>query len=441
MRDPRVEVVTGDAREVLTAGRGRYGVIFSEPSNPYRAGVASLFTREFYRAVAARLEPDGVFLQWVQSYEVDAGTIDTLIATLAEVFPAVEVWQSHQIDLLLVASRAPLAHDAAVLRARLREEPFASALRSAWRATALEDVLARFVAGPALARAIREAGVEPNGDDRNPLEFSFARTLSRAGLFDVETLRARAAALGADRPAIEGEVDWGRVERQRLAIYTIAGSAAPPRQAASEADAIRARAHAEYVRGELRAAVATFRGQPAPPEGAVETAIFAEGLADGGDPGASAYIRELQAIDASEAEAAAARLALRVGQPEIALGALVSAFTRYRSDPWPGQIPMSHALALAGELGAAHPEAAPLLRAALDEPFAVAALEEPRRLVRLNLAAADAERCRAALHAFEPHVPWRADFLRLRASCYEKTRDERSALARRELAEFEAAER
>src|SRR6185436_3519456 len=60
MDDPRVHVIEGDAREVLTAGREKYDLLLSEPSNPYRAGVASLFTREFYEAVAARLEPHGV---------------------------------------------------------------------------------------------------------------------------------------------------------------------------------------------------------------------------------------------------------------------------------------------------------------------------------------------------------------------------------------------
>jgi hypothetical protein len=37
--------VLGDAREALTTA-ARYDVIASEPSNPYRAGIASLFTQE-----------------------------------------------------------------------------------------------------------------------------------------------------------------------------------------------------------------------------------------------------------------------------------------------------------------------------------------------------------------------------------------------------------
>lgn len=438
MDNPVVRVATGDAREVLMAGRGRYDVIFSEPSNPYRAGVASLFTREFYDAVASRLEPDGLFLQWVQAYEVDERTISTVIATLAAVLPEVEVWQVHQIDLLLVASRRPLQHDAATLRARIREEPFAAGLRGAWRATELEDLLARFVAGPSLARRLRAAGQALNTDDRNSVEFSFAQTLSRSGLFEVLRLRRDAAAMGAGRPALEGAVDWGRVGRQRLAIYTIAGSAPPPLPGAPEEEKIRAQAHAQYLSGELAAAVKTFAGQPAPPEGAVEATLFAEGLAQNGDQAAIPFIQALRAVEPIEAEAATARLALRLGQAELARDALISAFVHYRTSPWPSQIGMAHALGLVEELAAAHPEMVPVLFDALRQPFAVAALEEPRRLVLLHLATVGRvpDLCREALLAFEPHVPWRGDLLRYRANCYERTRDERAMQARAELQEL-----
>ncbi len=438
MSNPRVRVITGDAREVLTVGRDTYDLVFSEPSNPYRAGIASLFTREFYDAVASRLRPEGLFLQWVQAYEVDEWTISTVAATLAAVFPEVEVWHVNHIDLLLVASRHPLSHDAAALRARIREEPFATALRGAWRVEDLEGVLARFVAGPALAKQMRAAGQEVNSDDRNPLEFAFARTLSRSGLFDVRRLREAARAVSADRPAVVGPVDWERVVRQRRAIYAIAGRAAPPEPEAPEPERVRAQAYARYLAGDLAAAAQTFLGQPAPPEGPVETTLLAEGLADAGDPRAVAHIRALRDLDPTEAEAATARLALRSGRPELARDALVSALVHYRTDPWPGQVSMSHALALADELTLARPDMVPVLFAALGQPFAVGALEEPRRLVRLSVASHGglSDPCREAVLPFEPHVPWRADVLRFRARCYAATRDPRASRARTDLEEY-----
>ena len=49
-----------------------------------------------------------------------------------------------------------------------------------------------------------------------------------------------ASEIGAARPAIEGDVDWDRVSRQRFAIYTIAGVKPPIPKDASEAERVRA---------------------------------------------------------------------------------------------------------------------------------------------------------------------------------------------------------
>ena len=76
--NPKLRVTIGDAREALLTGRDRYDVVASEPSNPFRAGIASLFTVEFYRAARERMTADGVFAQWVQGYEIDARTLRTM---------------------------------------------------------------------------------------------------------------------------------------------------------------------------------------------------------------------------------------------------------------------------------------------------------------------------------------------------------------------------
>jgi spermidine synthase len=420
MTNPRVRVTIGDAREVLLTGRERYGLVFSEPSNPYRAGVASLFTREFYEAVASRLETDGVFLQWVQAYEIDEKTVFTILATLAAVFPHVEVWQLHDIDLVLVASRRPLRHDVAALAARARGEPFATGLRVAWRATDVHDILARFVAGAALAAGLRANGEPVNTDDRNLVEFSFARTVSRVGLFDVSRLRRVAAALGAGRPDTAGDVDWDRVRRQGLTLHTLADTPAPVEPDATEADRARARAQGAYVSGRLAEAVRIFQGQAQPPQGAWEIALFAEGLADRGDPAAVPYLRELAALVPVEGRAAAARLAFRTGRPEQARDMLVSAFVDYRADPWPAQSSMVRALLLAEEVAAARPELAPALFDALARPFAAGAVDQQRRFTRVILAGAPEMegRCREAFSALEPFVPWTEELLRRRVACY-----------------------
>ena len=108
LNNPKVHIIIGDARETLLTSRDRYDIIASEPSNPYRAGVASLFTLEYYQAAAERLSDDGVFAQWVQGYEIDSQTFSTVYATLAKVFPQIETWRtSRNNDLVLDRVEAP----------------------------------------------------------------------------------------------------------------------------------------------------------------------------------------------------------------------------------------------------------------------------------------------------------------------------------------------
>ena len=141
--NPRVQPVIGDGREFLLTTRERYDVMVSEPSNPYRAGIASLYTQDFYRSVVSRLTPEGLFVQWVQTYDVDDQTVHTIYATLAASFPVVETWATQAGDLLLIGALRPIHYDVPALRARIPTEPFKSALAKVWRVTNLEGVLAR----------------------------------------------------------------------------------------------------------------------------------------------------------------------------------------------------------------------------------------------------------------------------------------------------------
>jgi hypothetical protein len=281
-----------------------------------------------------------------------------------------------------------------------------------------------------------------NTDDRNLVEFAFARSLSGSARFNVVALRRAALALGADRPTLEGIVDWDRVARQRVAIYLVAGAGPPSDPEASEAERIRAEAVSQYLSGDLAGAVKTLSGLAAPLDGPVETTVMAEGLADVGDSRAVPYIKRLRDLDLTEAEAATARLAFRLGQYDVARGALVSALVRYRTDPWPSQVSMSHALTLADELTLKRPDMANTILDALGRPFAVAALEQPRRLIRVSVESHSRtlSRCQEVLPDLEPYIPWRADVLRYRADCYRRTADSRALEALSDLERYRSQE-
>jgi spermidine synthase len=442
LQNPRVHLRFGDAREVLMTTRERYDLIFSEPSNPYRAGLASFFTRDFYAASADRLAKGGLFLQWVQAYEVDDHTLQTVLATLASVFGSVEVWQTQGLDLLLVASAEPRVLDVASFSARTHQEPFRSALRVAWRANTPEAVLARFVAGPSYASGILRDGVAPNTDDRNVVEFGFARTVGRPSFVRVSRMRRNAARLGADRPVVRGTVDWTRVEEERLSMFSIYDERPIERRAPPEMQQ-RASAHAHYLAGRREKAAREFLVQPRPATSPFEAGLVAEGLAEAGDAAALPYIEAVADEHPIAAEVVRARLFFRQGSHEDAVAALERAFVAFRSDPWPAQRIMSGSLSLAEELAHARPDLAPRLFAALDAPFSVYVLDVNRlgALLRIVQLLPLATHCRLALEPLEANPPWSLDILLYRRSCYEATGDPRVGRARQDLEEFLANDR
>jgi spermidine synthase len=441
LANPRLRLFFGDAREHLLTTRERYDLVVSEPSNPYRAGIASLFSRDFYRAVAARLEEGGLFLQWVQAYEVHPGSIRSVYATLAAELPAVETWQTLPGDLMLVSSRAPLRHDLARLSPRTREEPFRQALRDVWRTERLEGLFARFVAGPAFTARLEALSPPLNTDDRNALEFGFARSLGVDGLLDVESVRKAAAEAGADHPTfVGGTLDLARLLDERLTVYSSAGEAPPSPGIAAGSLARRADAHALWTRRSRPAALQAWRAQDREPEGPQEIALVAEVMADAGEEEALEYLLALRAYQPAEADACLGRLRLRQGHHEAALQALESAFEAYRRDPWPSPLVMQGALDAVLEVAGQKPELGPRVLASLRPEFALRMLNEVR-LEEAFLVGSETEPgdgCAQLLEPVEPHAPFTKPWLEYRLRCYTREDDPRLVEAWDDLKRFEA---
>lgn len=64
LADPRTHVWVADGRTHLRHADETYDVIASQPSYPWMAGAASLFTREYFAAMRERLAPGGVAVIW-----------------------------------------------------------------------------------------------------------------------------------------------------------------------------------------------------------------------------------------------------------------------------------------------------------------------------------------------------------------------------------------
>ncbi|MBL7076469.1 MAG: fused MFS/spermidine synthase [Kiritimatiellae bacterium] len=85
--DSRTKLILQDARTHILLADETYDVIVSEPSNPWMAGVANLFTVEYFREVRKHLAPDGVFVQWYHAYQTDWESFCLVGRTLSQVFP------------------------------------------------------------------------------------------------------------------------------------------------------------------------------------------------------------------------------------------------------------------------------------------------------------------------------------------------------------------
>ena len=105
LADSRTHLVVGDGRSHMLLTRQQYDVIISEPSNPWIAGVAALFTREFFETARDRLAPDGVICQWANAYTISDADLRAIVATFRSVFPDGTAWLVGPDDVLLVGSR------------------------------------------------------------------------------------------------------------------------------------------------------------------------------------------------------------------------------------------------------------------------------------------------------------------------------------------------
>jgi spermidine synthase len=114
--DPRTKLIIDDARTYLRVTPERYNVIVSEPSHPWVPGVANLFTQEFFELGRQRLTAEGIFVQWVQIYQLSTESLRSVLATYQKVFPHVLVFRVGGVnkgkDLLLVGSNQPVSLDA-----------------------------------------------------------------------------------------------------------------------------------------------------------------------------------------------------------------------------------------------------------------------------------------------------------------------------------------
>lgn len=222
--DARTRVLVTDGRTHLSLSARQYDVLISEPSNPWMAGVAALFTREFFEAARERLTPGGVICQWVNTYDISGDDLRSVVGTFASVFPHVTLWLAGDGDLLIVGSSAPSESRLDALATSSVHAAVRADLASAG-VTSPFGLLSLYVGGEAEVRRFAASAVEQR-DDRMALEFSAPKALrTDARSENVKALRE--LVVPESRPAVVARA-WEQASAadhaQRARVLKQAGS-------------------------------------------------------------------------------------------------------------------------------------------------------------------------------------------------------------------------
>ncbi|MBI4669875.1 MAG: fused MFS/spermidine synthase [Elusimicrobia bacterium] len=201
LANPKTRLWFTDARHFLASVKNRYDVIASEPSNPWVAGVANLYSREAFGQVKKALAPGGIFCQWIHSYSMSEADFKMILATFRSVFPNPQLFNIGDVDFLILGSNGPWNIDYDQVAENLRRTPAALA---ALKPYGLDDPLTFLTKDFMLtSRDIEKytAGITRlNTDDAPVLEFSAPKSLYVTDEQEkiVRSLKRRRSALHPD---------------------------------------------------------------------------------------------------------------------------------------------------------------------------------------------------------------------------------------------------
>jgi spermidine synthase len=128
VQDRRTRIVFDDARHFVLTTPDKFDIITSDPIHPWVKGAATLYSKEYFEAVRAHLNPGGLVTQWVPLYQSDSETVRSEIATFFEVFPHGIVWGNLDdaqlgYDVVLLGSVEPIRIDLDAVERRMAESP------------------------------------------------------------------------------------------------------------------------------------------------------------------------------------------------------------------------------------------------------------------------------------------------------------------------------
>jgi spermidine synthase len=172
--DPRLKVVFNDGRNFLLTTKDKFDVITADPVHPWFSGAGYLYSTEYFRLAAHKLNPGGIICQWLPLYELTGENLKSVVRTIRENFAYAMIWVTHY-DAEIIASNSPLIINEHDLDQRISARQVLDDLRQIKMGSA-EDFLSYFVMGTEGATAYSRGG-RINTDDNLYLEFSAPRSI------------------------------------------------------------------------------------------------------------------------------------------------------------------------------------------------------------------------------------------------------------------------
>jgi spermidine synthase len=371
----------------------------------------------------------------VQGYEIQADTLKMVLRTLKSEFGKVEAWSTLESDLLFVATQDDRPWSVKLLNERIAQEPFAQAVQKLWHTDTVEGVVAHLVANQEGVQKFANEAEGVNTDDRNLLEFGFARSFGQRTTFGCRQLRQVAQQRGQYLPALrDGGVrdDLYLMERLQMGydISTTDGSQPWP---LSESVVKQLNARRAFQQKDWSALVSFL---PAEPSLLGHKLWKATALAYLHKTEAEAAIQALGPYFTSDAAVLRA-IASRGRGPAEEARFIVEALQSQRLNPWLELAPVVDVLSQAVELATKHPGQLRLIHAALSAPLG-AYLHDHERLCKLAQLSEKLEPAAqiAVVDQFGPHYPWEGHLLAFRFRAFLAADDPRQGLAFAEMMRF-----
>ena len=239
LADPRAHLTINDGRNFVLAAPERFDAILSDSIHPRYAGNGSLYTEEYFRLCARRLEPGGVISMWLPMYSLLPDNYRAIVRAFQDVFGHVSIWYPHSVQnpftIVLATSQSTIRLED--FRRRVTGPAVAADLNKIGQADPAELLSNLLLAPDDVARWV--AQTPPHSDELPLVEYQSGRTIASTG-----TWAATFADLVAHRSRLEDFVS-GLDRDDPFAQHVVATYTETAQLLATQVARLRARAAIE----------------------------------------------------------------------------------------------------------------------------------------------------------------------------------------------------